>query len=151
MRIIVLPEKLAQTYSFEISKKTIIISITCPPEDNVKFANNKNIIDIFNMKFNDLDEDVDENFKAPIQSDFNGLKDFIDKYKDIAEEIVVHCGAGASRSPGCALAICDYLKDKISSKNMEYEKMNYNKRVYSLSLNEFGIGKNEDYYKDIFG
>lgn len=150
MRIIVLSEKLAQKYSYEITQKAIIISITCPPEDNVLFADNNNILDIFNMKFNDLDSDVDENYKAPIQSDFNGLKNFIDKYKDKIEEIVVHCGAGASRSPACALAICDYLKEKITYKNMEYSEMNYNKKVYSLALNEFGIGKDESYYQDIF-
>lgn len=150
MLITVVPEKMAQVLSATIKTKSIFISITCPNEDDVTFAHNSNILNIFRMKFNDLDVDTD-GLKAPIQDNFNGLKEFIDKYKDSVEEIVLHCAAGASRSPGCGLAICEYLKDyntDISRK--KYEKYDYNKKVYALAKNELGIGRDENYYNELW-
>lgn len=150
MLITVVPEKMAQTISYTISKKSIFISITCPNEDDVIFANNEYILDIFRMKFNDLDVDTD-GLKAPVQENFNGLKNFIDKYKDEVEEIVLHCAAGASRSPGCGLAICEYLKNyNTEESRKKYEKYNYNRAVYNFTKNELKIGKDKNYYDKIW-
>lgn len=155
MKITILCELAAIQYSKEISNKSIFVSITCPNEDNVKFAKNDNILDVINLKFNDLDEDYEINgvvLEKPSQEDMNGLKDFVDKYKDDVDEIVIHCGAGASRSPGLGKALIDYLNDDSIECNIDFEEYDgYNKRVCSLCKNEFGIGKDLDYFESIFG
>lgn len=150
MKITVLSELLAIKRSLDINNKCIFISITCPNEPNIIFANNPNILGIFRMKFNDLEIDT-ENLPAPVQSDFDGLKNFIDAFKDEVSEVVIHCGAGASRSPGVGVAVCEYLKDYNTEKSLEkYIKYNYNKKVCSLTKNELGIGKNENFYENLF-
>lgn len=99
-------EKMAISYASLIKKKSVIISIVSKGENSVIFPNNNNIVDIFRLYINDLDKDVDGH-KAPIQQDFDGLKEFIDKYKDC--DFIIHCGAGVSRSPAVAIAIGEYL------------------------------------------
>ena len=86
---------------------------------------------------------------GPKQDDFNGLKKFIDMNatNDIVE-IVVHCGAGVSRSAGTALAIAEYLG--IDNDIQSNPNFNPNLWVSKLVRNELKIAKNESYYADVF-
>ena len=154
MKITVLPEYAAKAYSYnEDLNKCIFISITCPDAEDVHFFNNDNLIAIFNMKFNDIDNSdwfVDgKKLESPKLEDFKGLKNFLDEHiDDSIEEIVVHCGAGVSRSAGVALAIAEYLNipnDIATSKNYCP-----NLWVNKLAKQELGIFKDEDFYKKIF-
>ena len=108
-----------------------------------------NINGIFRMYFNDLITDFgkDKDFMpAPKQEDFAGLKKFVDNLD--CELLVVHCGAGYSRSAAVAAAINDYL-------NLGYEifgNPNYcpNLTVYSCCLQDFGIAKTQVFYENLF-
>lgn len=140
MKIKVMSRNMAILYSENLKIPTIIISITSKDEENVIFAENENIIDICRLSFNDLDRDI-EKYKAPILSDFDGLKEFIDKYPNI--DILVHCGAGVSRSPAVAMAIGDYLKIDTGinmSKNYDPNRLVYRLALYSLTGYRFGDG-----------
>lgn len=106
MNIRVMCEMAAIDFAKIASEKTVIISIVSKSEKAINFEQNENIIDIFRLFINDLCVDYGEH-KAPIQEDFDGLKNFIDKYKGL--DIVVHCAAGISRSAGVAMAIGEYL------------------------------------------
>lgn len=137
--------------------KSIIVSISCLDEEYPEFPQtikegdvNSKIYDIFFMKFNDLDSDYkDEHYTllAPKLKDFYGLKEFIDNNVHSVEQIIVHCGAGVSRSAGCALAIAEYL-------NIDFQlnpKLHIpNNLVYKLAKQEFGIYKDQNYYEDFF-
>ena len=123
-----------------LNKPTVIISIISKFDNEVKFANNNNIVDIFRMSFNDLDKDIN-NAKAPVQEDFTGLKTFVDKYKDY--DIIVHCAAGVSRSAGTALAICQYLDIKTNidtSPNYIPNRLCYRLALYELTGYRLGDG-----------
>ena len=151
--LLVMSEEEAMRYAENVSVPCGIISITTLSEGEISFAENQNIKEIFHMHFNDLDADLKTDarfFKAPVQEDMNGLHEVVDRMFDMdLHEIVVHCAAGISRSAAVAQAISDY-------KNLGYQFYNDgmhipNGLVYSLCLNEFGIGKDEEYYEKVFG
>jgi predicted protein tyrosine phosphatase len=154
VNIKILPEVLAVRYCYEKDiPKTLVISIRCPGEDKPKFPKtikengDFNVYDIFYMEFNDLEND-EMGYKAPTIDDFKGLKNFIDENITAVEQIVVHCGAGYSRSPGLALAVCEYLDiDNDIRDNNDYYP---NLLVYNLAKQELGIAKNKDFYEDLF-
>lgn len=140
MKIMVMSQNMAILYSKKVQEPTIIISITSKDQENALFPNNPNIIDICRLSFNDLDRDIDE-YKAPILSDFDGLKEFIDKYPNT--NILVHCGAGVSRSPAVAMAIGDYLGiDTGINTSNQYDpnRLVYRLALYSLTGYRFGDG-----------
>ena len=149
MKLLILPQIVAEEQSKFWTDKTSIISIVGPLEADAEFARNKNIDKIFRMYFNDLITDFkidDEIMPAPVQSDFIGLKDFVDSL--VCDTLVVHCGAGYSRSAAVAAAINEYL-------NLGYEifsDKNFcpNITVYSCCLKEFGIAKTQDFYESLF-
>lgn len=138
MKIRVMSKLKAVEHSIKTDiNKCIIVSINTPNYGTYLY-DNKNIIDILPLYFNDIERDY-KNCLAPRQNDFAGLKDFIDTYKDQVDEIIVHCAAGISRSSATAAAICQYLKiDEVKTiwANSDYIP---NTLVYKLALKELGL------------
>lgn len=129
-------------------KRCVIISINSLNNDSTYFYFNNKVVDILPLYFNDIEKDYGDSI-APKQEDFIGLKDFIDKYKDDVEEIIVHCAAGISRSSAVAAAICQYLD--LDEENIIWANHQYipNKLVYKLAIKELGLELSEaqfDYY-----
>ncbi len=149
MELKILPQKMAENISKDLDVKTSIISIVGPYEDDAVFSDNKNIDKILRLYFNDCVADIkykDDVLKAPIQEDFKGLKDFVDNLS--CDLLIVHCGAGVSRSAAVGAAINDYL-------NLGYKifgNPNYspNPTVYKCCQNELGIAKTQSYYEELF-
>lgn len=158
MKITVMSRNEAIAYSLrEKIPACVIVSISCINDEYPSFISSKyrssKIKDVFPMKFNDLEKDygiAKDRFRAPVQKDLNGLKDFIDKYKDQVEEIVVHCAAGISRSSAVAAAIALYLEEDEKAIIWNNYKYRPNRLVYKLTRNEFGIATTEEEYNDIF-
>lgn len=153
MKITVMSRNEAITHSLREQIPTcVIISISCLDDVYPSFVDSKyrssKVKDVFAMKFNDLEYDCDKH-KAPIQDNVNGLKAFIDRYKNEVEEIIVHCSAGISRSSATAAAIALYIQhdDKFIWNNTQYCP---NRLVYQLARNEFGLKTTEEDYKNIF-
>lgn len=150
MEIKIMSEIGAIKYSKSCTNSTALISITCPCDEDVAFAKNENIKAIFRMKFNDLDvgeSTISELPPATIEN-FDGLKEFLDNLPDI-DVLVIHCGAGISRSSAVAAAIDEYFGigyDVWSRK--EYFP---NLHVYKLACRELGIGKTQEDYDELFG
>lgn len=113
-KIRIMGEREAIVYSKTVKKPTAIISIVSKIEKPINFDNNTNISEIFRLFVNDLYCDFKntaiplEAGLAPVQNDFDGLKQFVDRNKNA--EIVIHCAAGVSRSAGVALAVAQYLE-----------------------------------------
>lgn len=129
-------------------KRCVIISINSLNNDSTYFYFNNKVVDILPLYFNDIEKDYGDSI-APKQEDFIGLKDFIDKYKDDVEEIIVHCAAGISRSSAVAAAICQYLD--LDEENIIWANHQYipNKLVYKLAIKELDLELSEaqfDYY-----
>lgn len=150
MKLEIMSQRGAEKEAEILNEKTSIISITCPDEDDVTFADNKNIDKIFRMRFFDVINDVeldDNYYPAPKQEDFTGLKEFVDNLD--CERLIVHCRAGYSRSAGVAAAINEYLK--LGYKIFGNGRYCPNATAYSCCMKEFGIQRDENYYEGIFG
>lgn len=150
--IIVMSEHEAISYAQKATVPSAIISITTLTADDIRFASNENIRYIFHMHFNDLETDYARHgyvYKAPVAENMKGLKKAVDRiFKMDVEKIIVHCAAGISRSAAVAQAISDY-------KNLGYNlwanhRYCPNRLVYRLCMDEFGIGKNKEYYEAFF-
>lgn len=98
-----------------------------------KFAKNESIIDILYLFFDDIDHDAPTTMTAEQAKE---IADFVNKYKDDVEQIIVHCDAGMSRSAGCAAAIMKYLFGNNES-IFNSKKYAPNLHCYSLTLNAF--------------
>ena len=145
MNIIVMSELMAIRTATELDKDTDIISITCTGDKDVEFVDNPHIKMVFRMKFNDVTQATD-GLDAPKKDDFIGLKDFVDSIK--SNVLIVHCGAGVSRSAATAAAISEYL----DIEHFFFTNHNYspNPLVYRLAQEELGIYKDQDYYNSVF-
>ena len=102
MKMMVMSRSDARRYSFKDIPKTIIISIASIDEDKNKFADNDNIIDILYLFFDDVEKNEPNHITV---DDANKIIAFVNKYKDSDVELIVHCGAGVSRSAGVCAAI----------------------------------------------
>lgn len=98
-----------------------------------KFAKNESIIDILYLFFDDIDHDAPTAMTAEQAKE---IADFVNKYKDDVEQIIVHCDAGMSRSARCAAAIMKYLFGNNES-IFNSKKYAPNLHCYSLTLNAF--------------
>lgn len=110
-------------------------------------AEGSSIIDVYKTRFPDKDicndddlEELEARNVLPRQSDFEGLREFVDDMNALANLLIVHCAAGVSRSPAVASAIEHYLgfEDTIWTKGLDecdfvYKPNNY---VYRLALLE---------------
>ena len=140
----------AINYSYsKLNKKIVIISITCLndalPQFNIE---NENILDILELHFNDIEVQYGD-YQIPKKEDFKYLKSFVDKYKNLVEEIVVHCHAGISRSSATASAICRYLNiddSFIWDSGLYYP----NKLVFKLALENLLLEIDNCELKDLY-
>lgn len=105
-----------QEYNTEsITIPTMIISISCLdkaiPNRLEKYRReNKNIINVAYVQFDDIDSSEAVNGETPMsESDAKTIVDAFMKYKDRVEQIIVHCDAGYSRSPAVAAALAKAL------------------------------------------
>lgn len=140
----------AVSYSYsKLDKKIAIVSITCLNDSLPDFnAKNENILGILELHFNDIDKKY-KDYEFPKKEDFIGLKDFIDKYRGVVDEIVVHCHAGISRSSATASAICRYLNldDSFIWDSFMYHP---NSLVFELALEEFKINISSEEITDLY-
>jgi len=127
---------------------TLVISISDPDKDNPTYQN-ENLVDAIYVKFWDVEKDYpNQNIYRVTREEVADIKPFIDKYKDKnVDYLIVHCEAGISRSAAVASAIAEYLG---LNQTFFDEEHHPNYHVYKLMCEEFGIGKTEEYYKDLF-
>jgi predicted protein tyrosine phosphatase len=135
MEILVLNQKSAVIYADDIHKRrSAVISITGRNERDAEIysTNNNNIVKMLRLKFNDTDK-TEEGCMNEFQAE--QVARFIDEIKNdyTIKRLIVHCGAGHSRSAGVAAAIMRYLwKDDSSIFNNKL--YNPNMKCYRLTL-----------------
>lgn len=101
MKIKVMSKSDAAQFSFIVNEPCIIISINDINSEKPLFAINSDIKDILTLFFDDEEDTV----KGMDSDQAKDVVKFVTKWKDKVELIVVHCGAGISRSAGVAAAI----------------------------------------------
>lgn len=127
-----------------LSSNTAIISIH--DNDPIEPGKVDNLKAFMSICFSDIDKEIDNkdltlfNLKMA-----NEIKDFVDKYKNSVDKIIVHCLAGISRSAAVACVISRYLNgsDEEIFKSGRYFP---NRLVYKIMCNEFGL----EYDKKLF-
>ena len=124
-------------------EKTVIISITEPGLDIPDFKN-KDLLAVYPMHFWDIEEPLGDWLPAS-REDVRGIREFIDRYRDAAQHILVHCAAGISRSSAAAAAISEYLG--IKHQIFSIRRYRPNIHVYQLMCEEFGIVKTQKDYE----
>lgn len=89
-------------FSNKIDAPSVIISISDWNQDAPEFADNERIFDVLHLFFDDVEQ---ESSKGMTSDDAEAIIDFIDGWNNENVSLYVHCGAGVSRSAGCAAAI----------------------------------------------
>ena len=147
LQIAIMSESDAVWYSMKAKEPYSMISITSKKDGYIApIKVNSYLQHFIRFQFNDLDKDVNY-LKAPIIDDFSGLKSFIDNLK--SSTLIVHCGAGMSRSPGLMAAILEYLEVEDYSV-FDDKRYKPNMLVYRLASQELGIGKTQEFYDNLF-
>lgn len=142
--IIVMNRENAKKYSYEIHDETsVIISIydtTDSPNHFNKYINN-GIKAVLYVQFDDVDKTYIDNKNniyniAIDETNAHKIVNFAKMYWNKVNTIIVHCGAGVSRSAACAAAISKYFtgSDDFIFDNFKYRP---NMMVYRTVLNEF--------------
>ena len=103
MKFQVMSRQDARRYSFNTAiEKTIIISINDVADEANQFASNPQIIDTCSLFFDDVEGNE---ANCMTRWDADNIIRFVNKHLDNVEQIVVHCGAGISRSAGVCAAL----------------------------------------------
>ena len=143
MNVMVLNRVNAEKLSYnDFSSDKVIISIKTPEDEQAVFnAENDSIKDILYLSFYDVSTETQDIFKGyPAMTDEDALKikEFVLKWKDKVDTIIVHCDAGVSRSAGVAAGILDGL-DIDSSQIFDNNRYLPNSLCYRKTLNAFRL------------
>lgn len=103
--------------SYQPARKAVCISITdrgsAPAHLDPRFHG------ILRLTFDDINGEKGAGW-IPFNESFAAqIVDFVNKYKDSVDEVVIHCYMGVSRSPGVALGLLDYY----GADTYRFEKM----------------------------
>ena len=132
----------AQKLSEQTNPSTAIISISDYNTEkcNIVCTEDNNIKDVLFLNFDDIDFN---HYYAIQETDAFRIAEFVNRWKNDVRKLVVHCGAGISRSAGVAAAIMKHLYgyDWAIFDNPKY---NPNMRCYRLTLNALEDFKGEN-------
>lgn len=160
MEFIVYSQKEAIRYGYkDHSKKSIVISINNSYEllRKIPHSPTNNILDVLYLFFDDIDIIDGKEFKKDqgmiidryncaydiiSDKDAENIVNFVNKYKDKIDTIIVHCKAGISRSSGVCAAIMKYLTDD-DDPIFSNPRFHPNMRCYRTVLNKFYEKENE--------
>lgn len=146
MKFITLSQKQIPTQYTIIRDSHILISINNYGED-FALPNIRTCKGILKLNFNDTEDITDKD----VYFDMNMAKeilDFVDKHADAITLIVVHCGAGISRSTAVASALSKILNN---SDDLIFSTKAPNMLVYTSLLEAYYMNKNyKSTWKKIF-
>ena len=139
MNFYVLSRQKAMNESYRLNEPTLIISITDPALDLNSFADNKNIVAICRVQFDDVTKDNARPCDVLMSTrDADKIKEYVISYMDKVETVIVHCEGGISRSAGVMAAIQRYITGDDSA-IMNSSRYLPNDHCYRLMLKAFGL------------
>lgn len=148
VRIKVMSRKEASDFSFtNFQERIAIISINSYDEPYNMFDNeNPNIVDVLFLRFDDVEAGE---LNQMTKSDAERIIAFVNNVISKVDQIIVHCGAGISRSAGVAAALMLILNGD-DSLIFDNPKMCPNRSCYRLLLNTFFGSFNEEEIEEKF-
>lgn len=128
----------AKEFSFiQTEVPYIIISITDIGSEDNEFGENSCLKAVLRLKFNDVDRVFEG---AMSEENARCIVEFVDRYKEEVDLIVVHCEAGMSRSSGVCAALMKWLCDDDSyvfDNSFYRPNMNCYRKVINAALDRF--------------
>ena len=148
MIIKVMSRKEASDFSFiDFQEKTAIISINgCNEPLNSFSIDNPNIIDILFLRFDDVEAGE---INQMTRSDAENIIQFVNSNINKVDQIIVHCGAGISRSAGVAAALMLIINGD-DSPIFNDPKRCPNRHCYRTLLNTFFGSYSEEAIEERF-
>jgi predicted protein tyrosine phosphatase len=110
----------------------VVISICCPCETLVSI--NSGALDILRLRFQDLDETEDPRDVLFSQKEALAAAAFVKLWLSKVDAVVIHCGAGVSRSVALAAALSKVL---FGNDDEFFQKGVPNRLVYRIALEAF--------------
>lgn len=110
-KLIVMNKERARRYSYQRHAQTsVIISIRDNNEEIIHFYRgaSNGIMAICHTAFDDVEAGASQ-YQPITQNDAAVIAEFVEKWWDKVDTVIVHCGAGISRSAGCAAAIAKFF------------------------------------------
>lgn len=133
--------------STDFQEKTIIISINEVFGPLAAFdRHNPNLVDVLSLRFSDVESDEPDHMA---EEDAKQVIQFINKYINSVDQIVVHCGAGISRSAGVAAALMLIINGD-DSLIFDNPKFCPNRCCYRTVLNTFFGSYSEEAIEEKF-
>ena len=86
----------------DLTRPTIIVSITSPGGPEIDFGSRPDLLGVLHLHFADIDY---PNSSAMSLEDADAILDFIEEYSQRYAQVIVHCYEGKSRSAGVAAAL----------------------------------------------
>ena len=134
MKFKVMSRENARKHSFcEDIDKCVIVSINGTEEELNQFNANPAIHDVCYLVFDDVETN---RANCMSRSDADKILAFVDKNLNQVDEIIIHCGAGISRSAGVCAALMLILNGN-DSKIFNNPYFRPNMHCYRLVLNEY--------------
>lgn len=140
MKILVMSRREFERYAYKTHRKSsIVISISSfdeplVSEKVIQFPGNK-ILTVYRAVFDDTDSV--NNGITPVQA--KEIAQFVKRYYTQVDKIIVHCGAGQSRSAGVAAAIMKWVTGD-DMKIFGNPKYTPNMRCFRFVLESLFIG-----------
>ena len=86
----------------DLTRPTIIVSITSPGGPEIDFGSRPDLLGVLHLHFADIDY---PDSSAMSLEDADAILDFIEEYSQRYAQVIVHCYEGKSRSAGVAAAL----------------------------------------------
>ena len=140
--------------NYKGNSKIAIISLQDANGFGFQFVPSRNVVDVLTIYCDDADterkticaekrsdfESVSKQMKLFSADDANNVLNFVNKNKDIVDEIWVHCYAGVSRSQATAAAISKFF---FNDDDVYFRAGVPNKRIYRMILEAFFTQDNQ--------
>jgi hypothetical protein len=124
----------ARKHSFHSDiNKCVIVSINDTFVEANRFSRNPNIKGVCSLFFNDVEGHGEGHM---VRADADKIIEFVNRYVNEVDEIVVHCGAGISRSAGVCAALMLILTGNDSA-IFDNGRFNPNMHCYRLVLESY--------------
>lgn len=138
MYFTIMSRGLAENKETHITVPYIVISISSHGERSANIPVSNSCLDILHIKFDDVSSKEEIEFNhctiAISDEDARNILEFVERYKKDVNDMIIHCEAGISRSPGVGLALNQIFNGKGSE------------RKYIIS--EFGLNNANLFVRD---
>lgn len=145
LRFKILSRQEAESFHYVAREPYVMISIAELLRFHAQLEPDPNRLGVLKVQFDDIQKPLKgHDLILFTKKHAQVILDFVEKYrKQGVRLIVVHCGAGASRSPAVGLALCEIYNGLIAAERMLERNLGgyFNQRIYKEIIKTYKGGK----------